>query len=111
MQTVAEQETKAFSVRPMLAALLVTLGLLAGCAGEEAVPIDPANPPLVDGGDGSVPDVTHPVNPTEQMEQLARQQCLDDPNLAEGYVQAVDPATDEVITEFSVSCSEVRSDN
>lgn len=80
---------------------------LVGCSGEEAVPIDPADPPVAD---AEPPNVTHALLPTPEMEQLARQQCLDDPSLMEGYVQAVDPDNDQVLTEISVDCTEVRAD-
>ncbi len=80
--------------------------LFGGCSSEQAVPIDPANPPVLD---VEPPDVSHPIGPTPQMEQLARQQCVDDPTLDQGYVEAVDPTTDEVMTEITVDCDEVRA--
>ncbi len=86
-------------------ALVVTLAA-AGCSGEEAVPIDPANPPTTA---PDLTDVTHAIEPTDQMRAAASQQCLDDPDLAEGYVRAVDPATDQVVAELAVDCDEVRA--
>ena len=80
--------------------------LLGGCAEEEAVPIDPANPPVLD---VEPPDVTHMIPPTPEMEDLARRQCLDDPSLDEGYVQAVDPDSGQVLTEVAVDCTDVRA--
>jgi len=75
------------------------------CSGEEAIPIDPANPPTtaVD-----LTDVTHQIEPTAQMQDAAEQQCLDDPTLAEGYVRAVEPETEEILAELTVDCAEVR---
>jgi hypothetical protein len=98
-----------------LAAVAVAAGLalLAGCSGETAVPIDPRNPPLLeDGTDGGglTSEVTHPINATPEMQRLARQQCLDDPTLVEGYVRAVDPGTGAVMAEITVACDEVRDD-
>ncbi len=89
-----------------LVSLVVGLTLVAvACSGEEAIPIDPANPPTtaVD-----LTDVTHQIEPTQQMQDAAEQQCLDDPALTEGYVRAVDPDTEEILAEFSVDCDEVR---
>jgi len=91
--------------------LLIVVGavaVLAGCSGETAVPIDLDNPPVLDDRP-SDPDVTHPLSPTPQMERLARQQCLDDPTLDEGYIRAVDPAGGAIMSEFSVDCDEVRA--
>lgn len=94
-------------MRVVAAGIALGVIVLAGCSGEEAVPIDPSNPPVVE---AEPPDVTHLIGPTPQMEELARQQCIDDPSLGEGYVEAVDPETDRVLTEVSVDCSEVRAD-
>lgn len=77
---------------------------LAACTGEEAVPIDPANPPV------TVPDMTevsHVIEPTDQMREAAEQQCLDDPDLVDGYVRAVDPDSGAVLAEVTVACDEV----
>lgn len=88
---------------------LAICGLVA-CTAEDATPIDPANPPTTPLPDpADIPDVSHPLEPTEQMQEFARQQCLDDPELAEGYVSAVDPATSEILVEFSIDCDTVRS--
>ncbi len=86
-----------------LVAALTVLGV--ACSGEEAIPIDPANPPTtaVD-----LTDVTHQIEPTEQMRDAAEQQCLDDATLAEGYVRAVEPDTEEILAEVTVDCVEVR---
>ena len=85
------------------------LALLAACTGEEAVPIDPANPPTVPTTTVDLTDVTHSLQPTDEMREMAEDQCRDDPTLSEGYVRAVDPNTDEVLAEITVDCDEVRS--
>lgn len=80
--------------------------IAGGCSGEEAVPIDPANPPTT-GVD--LTDVTHSIDPTEDMRDAAEQQCLDQPELAEGYIRAVDPEDGRVLAEVTVDCDEVRA--
>ena len=84
--------------------LVAVVVVCAGCTGEEATPIDelPA---------ATTTQVTTPhlLEPTEQMWELAEQQCRDDPALDEGVVEAVDPADpDEVLASVTVSCDEVR---
>ena len=91
-------------VRLVPASVALLCGLAIGCSGEEAVPIDPANPPTTI----DLTDVTHRLEPTEQMQDLAEQQCLDDPDLDEGFVQAVDPDTDQIMSQVTVDCAEVR---
>ncbi|MEL6984129.1 MAG: hypothetical protein AAFO29_17015 [Actinomycetota bacterium] len=93
--------------RPTVAAVAVAAGLLAAaCSGEEAIPIDPANPPTTA---PDLTDVTHQIEPTEQMREVAEQQCRDDASLAEGYVRAVDPDTEAILSEVTVDCDEVRA--
>lgn len=58
---------------------------------------------------GAVTDVTHTIDPTDQMREAAAQQCLDDEELATGYVRAVDPTTGNVLSEIELDCGEVRS--
>lgn len=94
-------------VRLIALCIALCAGTLTGCSGEEAVPIDPANPPVLD---AEPPDVSHPIQPTPQMEELARRQCVDDPSLDEGYVEAVDPNTDQVLTRITVDCATVRAE-
>lgn len=95
-------------VASLVALLLAVLMLSsAACSAEEAVPIDPANPPTTE---VDLTDVTHQIEPTEQMRDVASQQCLDDPGLDEGYVRAVDPDTEAVLSEWSVDCAEVRAE-
>ncbi len=85
-----------------LAAMVSGLALLSACSGGSD---GAGDEPLSD----LLPDVTHFLEPTEQMRDAAEQQCLDDPDLAEGYVRAVSPDTDEVMAELSVDCAEVRA--
>lgn len=77
----------------------------ASCTGEEPVPIDlnATVPPT------SAPDENDPnAAQRQEIQQLAEQQCLDDPELEEGTVRIVDPVTNEVVSELIVQCSEVR---
>lgn len=96
-------------VHPLAGLLVCGLLVLAvsGCTGEEAVPIDPANPPTTA---PDLTDVTHAIEPTDEMREAASRQCLDDPDLAEGYVRAVDPQTEAVLAELTVDCVDVRAD-
>jgi len=77
---------------------------LAGCVDDSATPIDPQQPGL----DLDMTDVTHTMEPTAEMKAAAEQQCLDDANLAEGYVKAVDPDSGTIFAEYAVDCAEVR---
>lgn len=77
---------------------------LAGCVDDSATPVDPQQP----GVTADFTDVTHTMEPTEDMKAAAEQQCLDDDSLAEGYVKAVDPQSGAIMAEFSISCDEVR---
>jgi hypothetical protein len=90
----------------------VTSALLVACSGETAVPIDPDNPLPAERLDPAAipaPNVTHSLTPTPQMEQLARQQCLEDNTLDQGFVQAVDPESGEILAEFTLDCAQVRN--
>ena len=53
-------------------------------------------------------DVTHTMEPTVEMREAAEQQCLDDDDLAEGYVRAVDSDSGAILAEYSIDCTEVR---
>lgn len=61
-----------------------------------------------------MPPAADPDDINEQSQakviELARQQCLDDPDQAEGVVQIVDPGTDEVVNEYRVDCDTVRNE-
>lgn len=68
--------------------------------------------PNADNPAGDMTDITHQLEPTDQMRQAATQQCLDDPDLAVGYIRAVDPATGAQLAEIEIDCSTVeRGDN
>ncbi len=92
---------------------VVFLGMaLAGCTGEEPVPIDlneTVAPPT------EPDDATVPVDPNDpnagerqRMDDLATEQCLDDPSLSEGVVRLVDPETGEAAAEVVIDCATVR---
>ncbi|MEM7339237.1 MAG: hypothetical protein AAF467_11345 [Actinomycetota bacterium] len=83
-------------------ALAPVAWLLASCTSDGAVPIDEFQTTTTS-------DFVHLVDPTDQMRELAEQQCLDDPSLAEGTIEAVDPEdTDVVISSVTVDCTTVR---
>jgi hypothetical protein len=82
----------------------LAVGGLAGCVDDSATPVDPQQP----GVTADFTDVTHTMEPTDDMKSAAEQQCLDDASLAEGYVKAVDPQSGAILAEFSISCDEVR---
>lgn len=93
----------------VLLPVVLVLAVAAGCTEEDAVPIDPANPPTT-APELDLSDVTHSLEPTPRMEQLARQQCLDDSDAEEGYIEAVDPETGDVMSAITVDCDEVRGE-
>lgn len=91
---------------PLVALFSALAIIMVGCGGEAATPIDPADPPTT----ANLDEISHTLQPTEEMEDAARQQCVDDPTLESGYVKAVVPETGEVLAEFTIDCSEVRAD-
>lgn len=89
------------SVGRSLVALIVSLIVMAACTGEEAVPLDEPTTTTSPGA--------HALEPNDEMQRLAEQQCLDDPQLLQGEVRAVDPANpDQVLATVIVDCAEVR---
>jgi hypothetical protein len=82
--------------------LILSVGF-AACAGTSDGQPDPA-------GAGDLSDVTHFVEPTDQMRAAAEQQCRNDPELAQGYVKAVSPDTEEIVAEITLDCDDVRGD-
>lgn len=79
----------------------LTIAIATGCTGEDATPLTP--------GSSTVPTTPHQLEPTEQMQELAEQQCRDDPSLDEGVVEAVDPSNpDQVLASVVVDCAEIR---
>ncbi len=85
-----------------ISSLLLMVAVLSGCGEEDATPIDPANPPTTE---LDLTGVTHLFEPSPEMIEAAEAQCRDNPDLDEGYVKAVDPATEAVVSEYSVDCS------
>lgn len=83
---------------------LVASVMLAGCAPEEAVEIDPANPPI------DLTGITHSFPPSDEMKAAAAQQCLDDPTLETGFIRAVDPNTGDEVSSYSVPCADITAD-
>lgn len=73
------------------------------------MPIDPANPPTTT-TQRDLSEVTHSVEPTAQMERLARQQCLDDTDAEQGYIEAIDPETGAVVSSITIDCDDVRNE-
>jgi hypothetical protein len=95
--------TAPISLRParltVVAWLLVAVAVaVAGCSGSGSDDDAPS---------GGLTDVTHLLEPTEQMRQAAAQQCLDDPDLDVGYIRAVDPNTGNQLAEIEVDCETV----
>ena len=86
-----------------LGSLVVTVALVvAACGGEDAIPIGQLPATTTGAGSGH-------LEPSEQMRELAEQQCLDDPDLEQGEVNAVDSANpDEVLASVVVDCDDVR---
>ncbi len=85
----------------ILAGLAAALTAGAGCS-EDATPIDQTT---------TTPQFTpHLLEANDQMEDLARQQCIDEPQLAVGEVNAVDPERpDQKLATVQVDCAEVRA--
>lgn len=80
--------------------------VLSGCTGEEPVEIDldATIPPTSAPADSDDPNAAQ----RQELQQLAEQQCLNDPELVEGTVRIVDPATNEIVSELIIQCAEVR---
>lgn len=90
--------------------------VLSSCTGEDAVPLDLGSTPPTSHGVGAGDEAEgsdSTTDPNEAQRQLvigyAEQQCLDDPDLEEGYVAILVPDTEEKVGEVSVDCAEVRS--
>ena len=88
-----------------------------GCSEEDATPLDlgtggSSATTATAGGAGpeAASDVPtpHAVGENPQARAHAEQQCLDDIELAQGVIRIVDPATDTVVGEVIVECTEVR---
>lgn len=80
--------------------------VLAACSGEEPEPIDLTE--TVTTADQEPSDPADPnAGERQRMQDLADQQCRDDPELERGVVRLVDPRTDEILAEVVVECDEV----
>lgn len=75
---------------------------VVGCTSDQATPIADVT---------TTAQVTpHLLQPTEQMKELARQQCRDDPTKAQGVVNAVDPGNpNQVLASVALDCADVRA--
>ncbi len=79
--------------------MLLAMAVTVACSNDA----EPVSPPV-----GDLSDVTHELQPTDQMREVARQQCLDDPDMDQGYVKAVSPDDGRILSEFEIDCEEVR---
>ncbi len=90
-----------------LVATAVAALAVAGCTNEETTPVEPGAP--LPSPAATAETTPHLLEPTEQMRELAEQQCRDDPDLDEGVVNAVDPADpDQILSSVVVDCDQVR---
>lgn len=81
--------------------LLATSALLAACS-EETTPIGLDPTTTVVGADPN-------AEVRAEAQGYADQQCLDDPELAEGVLEIVDPDTEEIVGRITANCASVRS--
>ncbi|MGF1596585.1 MAG: hypothetical protein ACFCVK_06585 [Acidimicrobiales bacterium] len=94
--------TRRPSIRARAAAVMVAAGAvaLAACAGEDATPLSEYLETSI--------TTPHLLSPTDEMRELAAQQCRDDPELDRGVVNAVDPADDDrLLSSVEVDCNDV----
>ncbi len=105
----------------MLLALAVAGLVFSACTSEEATVIDldaVTTSTADDAGSASLlPPIADEVDPDDpnaearqQVIDAARQQCLDDPELAEGVVRLIIEATGELANEYRVDCDEIRAE-
>ncbi|MGI9615387.1 MAG: hypothetical protein ACR2QO_20920 [Acidimicrobiales bacterium] len=98
MPTTGWSRSRKFLVVAVIGALPAVAG---ACTGEDATPISPGDPAGV--------TTPHQLEVTDEMRELAEQQCLDDPTLDVGEIKAVDPANEEqVLATVTVECDTVR---
>lgn len=83
--------------------------------GEEPVPVDldattttTQASSATTATEGTLPEDDPNAEARQMVIDAAEQQCLDDPELAEGVVRIVDPETDQVLNEYVADCDEVR---
>ncbi len=88
--------------------LVVVAGLTGAACSEQATPIDQV--PVTDATATTQQVTPHLLAPTEQMKQVARQQCLDHPEKAQEVVNAVDPGRPgQVLASVTLDCVSVRA--
>lgn len=94
----------------MCSVVVGSILLLGACTGEDATPLDELDEiDGVPGGEVEAPNVTHALEPNDEMRDLAEQQCLDDPDLEVGEISAVDPDDpDQVLLTVTVDCADLR---
>ncbi len=88
--------------------IAIAIALISlSCTGEEPVEIDLREtvPPTSAVEESDDPNAAEKA----RLQELAEQQCLDDPSLSEGTVRIVDPSTGEVVSELVLPCEEVRN--
>ncbi len=106
------QPRRGWTKRPVSLALIVVV-LATACTGETAVPIDLNSTSVPTVASSTIPEGLDLANPNESQNRVAigyaEQQCLDDPELVEGYVRIVVPDTEEIVGEITVDCEQVRS--
>lgn len=88
--------------------LATVLGGLAACSGEEARPIDLQGP--TSSSSTSLVATPHAVGENPQARFHAERQCREDPELDQGVIRIVDPASDAVVGEVVVECAAVRDE-
>ena len=98
----------------LLGATITVAGVLAGCSSEPTVPLDAPSLTVPDSTttipEGASYDVTGHIN-NEGVDmglELARLQCLENPELDEGVVTMSDEQSGAVVAEFRQECSVVR---
>ncbi len=94
-------------------ACVVLVTTVGACTDETATPVDfdaVTTTSVADPAAGETVDDPN-AEARAEVDRLAREQCLDDPELEVGTVRIVDPTTDEVVSEYVVDCAEVRADD
>lgn len=101
--------------RPVLICLFALALVVGACSGETAEPIDlRATVPTTDAPtETTLGEAEQQITDDNEAQRqvavgYAEQQCLEDPDLEEGYVQIVVPDTDEKVGEITADCAEVR---
>ena len=94
---------------PESLAALVAVLISVGCTTEQPTPLDFDGAPVTTAS-SAVPTTEDPNAASRAMgQQLAEQQCLDDPTKTEGVVEVAQPETGIVVAEIVVDCADVRA--